>query len=307
MDILQLYRDYGITFKTEGHKHCREGWVNITCPFCTGNPGYHLGYNFNSNAFVCWRCGSHPVKSTIATILQVSYRDAVSIIESYGGESIAVKKTEVNKLPFQLPSNTTDELGPAHLKYLIEERNFDPDLIKSIYDIKATHHSSTLDSIDYKWRIVMPVYWDNKIVTFTSRAIGKTLQGSDTLRYIACPENREIINIKKLLYGVPKYWGDLGICVEGTTDVWRLGPQSVATFGIKYKPAQVRLLSKYFKRVIVLYDDEIQAQKQARALAAEIRFRGVDAFTYTIQGDPGSLSDADAKHLVKTLQTYKVK
>ena len=42
MDIVQLYQDHNVDFMTEGHPHCRPGWVNTVCPFCTGNPGYHL-------------------------------------------------------------------------------------------------------------------------------------------------------------------------------------------------------------------------------------------------------------------------
>lgn len=302
MDIIQLYRDYGIPFKTEGHKHSREGWVNIACPFCTGNPGYHLGYNLQGDFYVCWRCGSHPVKSTISTLLNVSFRDAAQIVNNYGGPAEKIEKAKIITKPFKFPTNTSDVLADAHRNYLIG-RNFDPDLIQSIYGIKSTGVFSTLDDVDYKWRIIIPIYWDGKIVTFTSRAINEKVKN----RYMACPESREIVNIKKVLYGIPKDWTDLAICVEGPTDVWRMGTQSVATLGIKYKPAQIRLLTKYFKRVIVLYDDDPQAVEQANKLVSEIKFRGVDAFRYTISGDPGSLSDDDARHLVSTLKTYKIK
>lgn len=45
MDIVRLYHDYGVDHRTEGHKHCRPGWVNTECPFCEGNKGFHLGWN----------------------------------------------------------------------------------------------------------------------------------------------------------------------------------------------------------------------------------------------------------------------
>ena len=49
MDVLRLYQDYGVDHLTEGHKHCRDGWVNTPCPFCSGNDGYHLGWNLYDN------------------------------------------------------------------------------------------------------------------------------------------------------------------------------------------------------------------------------------------------------------------
>ena len=44
MDILSLYQEHGVMIADEGHKHSRPGWVQTTCPFCTGHEGYHLGY-----------------------------------------------------------------------------------------------------------------------------------------------------------------------------------------------------------------------------------------------------------------------
>ena len=58
MDIERIYRDYNIPHATEGHKHCREGWVNTACPFCSGNEGLHLGYNNADDYYFCWRCNS---------------------------------------------------------------------------------------------------------------------------------------------------------------------------------------------------------------------------------------------------------
>jgi hypothetical protein len=51
MDIIGLYRDFGIEHRTEGHKHCRPGWVNTECPFCTGNAGLHLGWHIEEEYY----------------------------------------------------------------------------------------------------------------------------------------------------------------------------------------------------------------------------------------------------------------
>jgi len=43
MEIEKLYQDYGIKTESQGGKHSHEGWIQTECPWCTGNPGYHLG------------------------------------------------------------------------------------------------------------------------------------------------------------------------------------------------------------------------------------------------------------------------
>ena len=65
MNIEQLYRDFGIPYATEGHKHTRDGWINIACPFCTGNAGLHLGFHLEDEYYVCWRCGGHSITDTL--------------------------------------------------------------------------------------------------------------------------------------------------------------------------------------------------------------------------------------------------
>jgi hypothetical protein len=53
-----------------------------------------------------------------------------------------------------------------------------------------------------------------------------------------------------------------------------------------------------------VYDDEIQAQSQAKKLVAELRFRGVDAWNVSIQGDPGSLTNKKAKELLNYIKNH---
>ncbi len=83
MPIEDLYTDYGIEIAPEGHKHQREGWVNIACPHCTGSEGYHLGFSDGGYVFTCWRCGSHFVDKTLSILLNVNYKQAGSIAKDY--------------------------------------------------------------------------------------------------------------------------------------------------------------------------------------------------------------------------------
>ncbi len=295
MDIIRLYRDFDIDHVTEGHKHSRPGWVNTECPFCTGNPGYHLGWSIDEEYFYCWRCGWHPVIKTIAILLKISEFEASNIISNYGVNRSIIKQRSKDKKEFIFPSGI-DKFGEPHIKYL-KKRNFNPSEIEKFWKIKGTGPISKLDNLDYRFRIIIPFFWNGQIVSFDSRDITNKQMN----KYQACPKEREILEHKKILYGNQEYWERVGIGVEGPTDVWRLGPAACATSGIKYTITQVRVITQSFKRFAVIYDDEPQAQIQANKLVAELKFRGVDAWNVKIKGDPGSLRQHEANELVKSI------
>jgi hypothetical protein len=296
MNIEQLYKDYGVTYVTEGHKHCREGWVQVECPFCTGNPGYHLGYDTELDRFVCWRCGGkHPVQA-LAGVLRIPPFKAEDILRQYNALPTTNKRRRSKeKQEFILPSNC-EELKEIHKRYL-ENRGYDPEEIIRLWKVQGTGVFSKLDTLDYKHRIIIPFYWNGQMVTFDSRDI----TGKHRYKYYACPLEREGIPHKDILYGIQSGWSSTGICVEGPTDVWRMGIRSFATSGIKYTAKQVRLMARTFDRIAVCYDDDPQAIIQANKLVADLKFRGVDAFRVPIVGDPGSMSQQEANYLVKQL------
>lgn len=298
MDIIQLYQDFNIDFVTEGHKHSRSGWVNTECPFCIGNPGYHLGFNLQGNYFYCWRCGGHQTINTLSKLLKLPIYKIKELTRQYDiSISTITPKIEIRKKDFKYPSGT-GSLESQHIRYL-QSRNFDPDRIIDLWQLKATGPISKLDNIDYKNRIIIPFIWDGQIISFDSRSISAVR--SDQQRYKACPADRELIPHKSILYGKQEAWKSTGILVEGPTDVWRMGTSSFAVSGIKYTNQQIREIFRVFKRVAVMFDDDPQAKLQAAKIVAELKFRGVDAFRVDIEDDPGSMKQEDADYLVKQL------
>lgn len=310
--IEDLYHKYGIPTSPEGHKHHRPGWVNIECPHCQGD-GYHLGFNTEQTYFYCFRCGSHPVNVTLMKLLKVSYTQAESISQTY---KLLKKRTstqiptftsgriKIKKEGFKFPSDIT-ELQKQHKQYLSNKRNFDPDYLAKTWNIKGTSPFSSLSvtredtivRINYKYRILIPVTWEGRPVTFQAR----DYTGKQEIKYMACPEEREIIHHKHILYGHPSLWEKRrGILVEGALDVWRLGLSACCTFGTGYTTEQVRLMIKVFDELFILFDPEPVAQKRAKILQQELAFWGVKAHIYTdVLTDPGDMSDDDANHLLK--------
>ena len=274
IDIIKLYHDHNIDFKTEGNKHCTKGWVNINCPLCNGD-NFHLGFCVDltskfAGSFVCWRCGGHSTFKVLREILKRGL-DVKEIIKryrvsGYAGPSV---QTEIRlvKSAFRYPTDT----GPIqnhHRKYLIK-RNFNPNYIEQEWGVLGTGPLSTLSYrvgkekkvLDYRNRLIIPIEWGGKIVSFQGRAITERSK----MKYLACPEEREIINLKTIIYGKTDW--KRCVVVEGVTDVWRLGFGAVSLFGIKYTLQQIRILSK-FEKVFLLFDPEAQAQAQAKKIHA---------------------------------------
>lgn len=296
MNVEKILIDHRIPFAPPGDKNHREGWLNIQCPFC-GDTSYHLGIAENG-ASNCWRCGTKSFTQILAKVLGISESRAYVIQKEYGG---AVKKkpkeikrkirTKAHKLP-----TDTGKMRSRHKRYL-KKRKFDPDYITRVWGVQGTGPFSKLDKINYSHRIIAPIYWDDEQVSFQSRDI----TGRHKFKYMACPEERELIKHKHILYGKQSEWSETGICVEGITDVWRLGTKAFATFGIEFTRQQVRHISKNFMRVIIIFDQEPQAQSQAKDLDAELTLRGIEVVRVDLKKDPADLSEAAAKELIRKI------
>jgi len=314
MDILALYNDFNVEYRLGGqHRHCRTGWVNSSCPFCSGNPGYHLGYCYDSTStfhgkFVCWRCGGKKLRPTLAALLKVSEDKVSDIISKYGGR--AEPKTprlrpQIDRFrSLQLPPYT---LPLSHVsgavKYL-QNRNFSVDELTTIWGVQATGPGSILTlpgnkRIDLSYRLIIPIHLDGRVVSWQAR----DWTGKSKLRYITCPKEVETIFHKDTLYGLDEVRGlEEVVMVEGVTDAWRWGPGAVACFGIKFRTRQVARVAK-FKSVTILFDPESQARSQADKVARDLRSLGcgrVVSIHLPMGKDPADMTREELKSLVMT-------
>lgn len=297
MDIQRLLIDHNIPFATEG-QHSTEGWVNVHCPFCAGSREFHLGLNEDGRAAHCWRCGSHPIIDALSHILELPPSRVRSLLQEYR-INITRKRVEPKVAIFPLKFPSPNSRLTSYYKRYLERRNFDPRELEAEWEIRQTGPVSTLDGIPYSHRILIPIRWNGEVVTFQARDITE----KSPQKYLACPKRREKIHHKDILYGKQEAWRNPRgiIVVEGVTDVWRLGRYAAATFGIKFKMEQVLQLSKVNDRFFIIFDEEPQAQKQAKELATKLKALGKQAYIQKIDGDPGEMKPEDAKHLVKEL------
>lgn len=299
MDIERLLSDYHIPYVTEGHKHSTQGWVNIHCPFCAGSQDFHLGISNDHGGGHCWRCGGHSSLFILSKVLNLPPSKVKAILQRYQTNITArrVQEAQVTIHPFKYPKPFS-KLSAPYKKYL-ESRGFDADYLEQEWGLLQTGPVSYLDGIPYGHRIIIPIEWDEDVVSFQARDI----TDRSTLKYLACPKRREKVHLKNILYGKQQAWDSLDsiIIVEGVTDVWRLGRCSAAVFGIEFKMEQVLALRKYDAKFFILFDDEPQAQIKAREFAIKLKALGKRTEIIKIKGDPGSMKQDDADHLVRQL------
>ena len=79
------------------------------------------------------------------------------------------------------------------------------------------------------------------------------------------------------------------------------GWQAFAVFGIEYKAEQVNLICRLFDRVVIVFDSEPQAQRQARKLASGLAAAGTETQVLTLGPglDPGAMAADDAAALLR--------
>ena len=302
LDIRKFYSEHGIDYAEEGHKHCRPGWVNIPCPFCTGNEGLHLGFctvqeDRLAGAFVCWRCGGHSQINVIKKLLGVNGKRAKELLRKYGGRVRVKRPKRRSPLPKVVPAIKL----PAGHGPLLENRGAVQYLIKRRYDPAELVKTWGLVACGplglYKHRIILPVHFRGRIVSYQ----GRDYTGKAKVPYMACKKEDESVHHKDILGGLEQARGmDHAFLVEGMFDMFRLGPGAVCCFGISYRPPQVRLLANTFKSVTVVLDGgEEQARAASRRICADLVQRGVAVQeVFLDDGDPDELPPQEVARLL---------
>lgn len=247
IDIKSLLDDLGIDYK-EGGKNVGANDVNIDCPFCGADK--HLGINRKNGKVNCWVCEFEDVdfywegerrKPTLAKVLVEStgekWRDVKKAMEDWGWEPWVEGNKAMNMEVriCRLPKGSKPiEESPAAMEYL-EKRGFDSYTARK-YNLMVSDHKS------YAGRIIIPVYFGGVLVNYTAR----DFTGKSDNRYKNAPLFYTVNRLKETLYNY-----DTAIrnpihnhiyVLEGATDVWAIGEDSVGVFKSSLSPHQRNLL-----------------------------------------------------------------
>ena len=306
-DIIEFLEENHIPYKTSGAQ-VTKGWVNIQCPFC-GDHNHHLGFSTKLNIFNCWRCGPKNSVQVISRLTDCSLSSARELVEKYFiSQSFSYfadddQPVSNRRLVITLPQGSKP-LTKVHKNYL-KFRNLDPDFVEKRFDLKGT-----MSAKEYAYRIIIPIYFQNKLVSFHSRDI----TGENPLKALACKRDKEVIHHKHLLYNYDQCGKNYVVVVEAPLDVMSLvsvGIPAVATFGIKFTEFQVKLL-RNFQKVFIFFDSHInelgiEEEKTASQMAeklADTLSIFVDAYVISEMGkDPNECSTQELKKLKKNIES----
>lgn len=183
-------------------------------------------------------------------------------------------------------------------KYLREVRS-NPVKIDSVLDYELGY--TVLGQ--YRDRVVIPVYWDDELVSFVARAISKTQEP----KVLTPRGNKE----SEYLFNLDRLWGakELVLC-EGPFDVLRIPDLAVCSFGTHLSASQISLLKESgCRRVIIAWDDDTwQVKRELGKLARQApiiqlwhkleSWFDVWAIDLPAGEDPDSMDEARLRYLI---------
>lgn len=290
-DTRAWLEDSGIPYSTEG-RNISNGWIGVACYFC-GDNSTHLGIGPN-NQINCWRCGTKgDIIKLIRIVNNCGFSDALAILEEYQDYTIKQLKQDILTRSGEtiVPPEAHIAFPPLYLDYLWNRR-FDPDIIIPKYGLKAFPNFG-----NYSWRIYIPCIFNKSVVNFTTLSVVDKRS-----KYKHCPNEKAIIPMKHCLYNLDNVYKRI-IIVEGVTDVWRMGDGTIATMGIQFTTAQIKLIiNKRPEIVHIMFDSDLSAQRQAKKLAETLSNLFINTNLITLpKGDPADLTDEEAQALRKEL------
>lgn len=299
MDIFEFFDEYDIQYFTEG-KNVTLGWTNIRCLFCDDESN-HLGIKLSNLRVKCWRCGEHKLLELISEVAQCSISEAkatqkILLAERTVEPPILEKEaSSAKRKAILLPTESTAHFPKMHIEYL-EGRGFNPRQIIRRYKLRACYTVGR-----YKFRIIIPIYLHNRLVSFTSRDI----TDEQSPPYKNASAHEVIVSPKRTVYNYDNIQqGGNAILVEGPIDVWKLGKPAISILGVEHTEDQILyLMRKKIDTLFILFDNDGPGRKAARKLGRVMAsiINNVELIFLKDTNDPGALTLSEAELLKQRL------
>lgn len=297
MNLRELFEDEGIRYWPSG-KNVARNCVNIQCIYCD-DASNHLGINYKNLRVKCWRCGPHNFTRLLVDLFDWSWTHAKQVAQSLEADStppLNVDTSSVSprggKSTVLLPQESTIHFPRIHIEYL-RSRGFPPRKTIRKYKLRAVYNLGR-----YKFRVVIPIFMERRMVSFTARDI----TGQQDPPYKMASEEESAVGRSKLVYNldtIPE--GGDAMLMEGPMDVMKFGDGAICTFGIEHNPGQiVQLKRKKIRNLFIVFDNDGPGRRAARELGpivAPIVRRRVEIVTLHRVHDPGEMPLEDAMSL----------
>jgi DNA primase len=299
MNFEKLFRDYNIKYSLKINRN----WVNCNCPFCdTKETSFNLGFNPAGNYYHCWKSKhSYSLQEVLSILLNIPIASVNEVLKDYAGVGEVIpEKKKSNIKHLELP---TDSFTPAERKYL-KSRGFSPKYLNKKYNIVGGGISG-----DWKFRIIIPVYFNGKLMSWTGRSIlsKEKLKQLEIPRYKNLAIEKSVKNIKELFFNIDNCKSDTVVLTEGAFDVLRFDGNAICSMGTELTESQINLLASRFRKIFILFDNEPEAQKKARKFGIQLSAIGLDieivnAYEDFGKNDMGECTSEEVETIKKELK-----
>jgi len=296
-DVKSYLRDREIEFQSSG-KNISSGWVGITCVFCS-DENNHLGIHLKQKRYSCWICGkTGSVDYLIKTIEKCGWNKVEQIVDQFRGDvedDFDEDYESSNASSVLLPEEAVTVFPKLHNDFL-KQRHFNSRRIIRKYKLLACANQGK-----YKFRIIVPYFLNNKIITFSARDV----TGRASSSYLNLSNEKSVISIKHTFYNIDNAGKNI-VIVEGVTDVWRIGDGAIGATGVVISKEQIiLLLERGVENILVLFDSEPEAVERANRLAGNLAMH-TDTIN-VLQGvlrrnDPDKMNDSSLSKVRKFIR-----
>jgi 5S rRNA maturation endonuclease (ribonuclease M5) len=297
MDLFEFLEDNDLEYWTDG-KNVSAGWVNIECIFCD-DMSNHLGIRLSDLRIHCWKCGGHTIVELIREITSCTWSEAKQIAQFLGAADAdppKIEKTASSVLSkVSLPRESSKYPPELHTDYL-RGRGFMPRKLIRKYKLQFCY---TIGK--YKFRIIIPIRMNRKLVGYTSRAIYDEMDPP----YLHAKKKDCIIDPSRAIYNYDnlKQNSD-AFLVEGPIDAWKLGDGAVSIFGVEHTEEQLLWLSrKKIRNLYVFFDSDAPGKRTAKKVGRIMApvCKNVEILTLKKRNDPGELKPSEVESIKNLL------
>lgn len=268
MNFEKLFKDYNVKYSLKINR----GWVNTNCPLCDEKPtSFNLGFNPAGNYYHCWKSKhSYSLQEMLSMLLNIPVDSVNEVLKDYAGKGEILPERKKSKIKYlELPTNT---FTPVERKYL-KARGFSPSYLNKKYHIVGGGIYG-----DWKFRIILPIYYNGQLMSWTGRSIlsKEKLKQLDIPRYKNLAIEKSVKNPKELFFNLDNCRGKEVVLTEGPFDVLRFDGNAICSLGTELTEGQVSLLAERFEKVFILFDNEPEAQEKARKFGLQLSSIGIE-------------------------------
>jgi 5S rRNA maturation endonuclease (ribonuclease M5) len=275
----------------------------ICCPYC-GDKRFRLWINYRFGTIN--PLTSKPILFPIKCFNEENCMNNFEIVKNFyetlqeisfeGNPWTSINPSNIKTTKFSArPTNVRTwplKYAPAYVQHYLVEHQFDPEILYTKYGV-------LYGQVNQMDGLFIPVFYNHIMVGWQLRNFN-TFGSARSIKYFNCP------SFKKSDY---LYNYDQGskfkhiFIVEGVTDVWRCGEDSIALFGCEASNKQAELIASTWDRVFILLDGD--ANDKAFKLACKLKtFRpDLESKVYLLpqNKDPAALTKEEIQSIKEAL------